>query len=124
STPTGTITWSTSATGGSAGSASFSSSTCSLTGSGQSASCSVTYTATSTGNASSNPHTITAAYGGDAKHAPSSGITPVTINGLPATTLTVAAATGPLDGTVDLSATLKSGSTLLSGKPISFTLHG
>jgi hypothetical protein len=42
----------------------------------------------------------------------------------PLTTLVVAAASGPFGGTADLSATLTSGGTGLSGKSVAFTLNG
>jgi hypothetical protein len=45
-------------------------------------------------------------------------------NLLPATSLAVDPATGPYGGTADLSATLTSSSTPLSGKTVSFTLNG
>src|SRR5207237_3110496 len=125
STPSGTIIWSTNATGGNQGTGSFSpSTTCSLSGSGVSASCSVTYSTTLGGQ--NNPHTITANYAGDTKHNTSSGTTQLTINTLPATTLTVNAATGTFGGTVDLTATLSSGSSGVSvnNKTITFTLNG
>lgn len=65
--PTGTVTWSSSATG------TFSSTTCTLSG----ASCSVEYTPTS---ASGSPVTITAKYGGDSSNLASSGTGSLTVN--------------------------------------------
>lgn len=64
-TPTGTVTFSSNGSGafGSGG-------TCTLSGSGNTASCTVTYTPSASGT-----QTITAAYGGDSGHLPSSGTT-------------------------------------------------
>ncbi len=86
STPTGDVTWSSTPSGG----GSFSSTTCTLAGSGGEASCSVTFTPTQLG-----PHTITASYGGDETHTGSSGAFVVTAIIPPSTPLcTVDFATG------------------------------
>ena len=66
-TPAGPVTFTTSGTGA------FSSSSCSLSGTGSSASCRVTYTPSAGG-----PHTITTRYGGDSNHQSSSALAIVT----------------------------------------------
>ena len=71
-TPTGAVSFSSDSPGG------FSSSTCTLSGSGTTASCQVSYTPSSVGSGS---HTITASYSGDSAHAASSGTTTVTVKG-------------------------------------------
>jgi hypothetical protein len=71
--PTGTVSFSTSGTGG------FSPTSCTLSGSGASASCSVTYTPKSTPANPVRTDTITATYEGDAKHEGSKGTTTVTV---------------------------------------------
>ncbi len=70
SAPTGTVSWSSSATG------TFTPAGCTLTATGNPgrSSCSVSYTSTQVGT-----HTITATYGGDARHTGSSGATSVTV---------------------------------------------
>src|SRR2546425_338156 len=77
-TPTGTVTWTTNATG------TFSpSNSCTLTGTGPSASCTVTYTPTSRGI-----HLITATYQGDTDHFGSSGSTTLAVGVPPRSAVT------------------------------------
>src|SRR3989441_3281788 len=77
-TPTGTVTWTTNATG------TFSpSNSCTLTGTGPSASCTVTYTPTSRG-----VHLITATYQGDTDHFGSSGSTTLAVGVPPRSAVT------------------------------------
>src|SRR5436190_8528270 len=122
SAPTGTISWSRSAGGGGAA-GTFNNSPCTLSASGASASCSVTYTPT----AGTAAHTVTAAYGGDAKHnSATNANASVTINTLSATSVTASPVSGTVGGTTSLSATLKktSDSSVISGKTITFKLNG
>jgi LPXTG-site transpeptidase (sortase) family protein len=77
-TPSGTVTFSSSGTGG------FTpDNSCILSGSGGSATCSVTYTATSIGTGT---HTLAASYPGDVYFDPSSGTFDLTVNDPPTTT--------------------------------------
>ena len=118
STPTGTVNWTRSGTGNFGGTSTTTS--CTLSGSGGSATCDVNYTPTS-----GTSHTVTANFPQSAKHAASSGNRSLTINNLPATTLTVEPASGQTGGTTTLTATLKNKSTgaLIAGShTISFKL--
>src|SRR3989454_5791770 len=77
-TPTGTVTWTTNATG------TFSpSNSCTLSGTGPSASCTVTYTPTSQGT-----HQITATYQGDTDHFGSTGSTNLAVGVPPRSAVT------------------------------------
>src|SRR4051812_8390999 len=118
SAPTGTVSWANTGNG----SGSFSGSPCTLANpSSASSSCSVTYTP-----ATGSQHTPRATYSGSAKHNTSNGSSSVTINTLPATSVTVAPASGTVGGTTSLSATLKktSDNSVLASKTISFKLNG
>src|SRR6185437_6820145 len=110
-TPGGTVSFSSNGTG------TFSAPSSTLS----TGSCSVTYTPTVFGTGS---HRVTGTYAGDTTHAGSNGFVDVAVNN-PATTLSVAAASGTYGGTATLSATLAvSGGSPVTGKSISFTLNG
>ncbi|MBI3970524.1 MAG: pilus assembly protein [Chloroflexi bacterium] len=68
-------------------------------------------------------YTITAAYGGSANFAASSGTATLTVNAQSAS-LSPASASGTYGGTTTLSATLTSGASPLAGYTVSFTLNG
>jgi hypothetical protein len=119
STPTGTVSF-TRTGNNSAGT--FSPSSCTLSGSGDSAKCSVNYTPTSGSN-----HTINANYAGDTNHdTGSSGGFVLTIGTTAqATSLTVPNQSAQTGQTVTLSATLKNSSgNPVSNQPVSFELNG
>src|SRR2546426_210496 len=112
STPTGTVSWS------SSGSGTFSSTTCTLTA-GQ---CSVSYTPTAIG---SGIHTITADYGGDSTHAPSSGTTTVTVRARTTNTMVSCSPPSvPVDDSTTCTATVSDTDTGTASTPsgtVSFT---
>jgi large repetitive protein len=88
STPTGTVGF------GSNGPGRFSDRDCTLSGSGASATCSVTFTPAPSAVGGTGARTITAAYGGDATHAESSGSETVTV--LPSTSTRVSCSPDPV----------------------------
>jgi hypothetical protein len=69
-------------------------------------------------------HNVTATYVGSTNHTTSTSSQVAQVVNPLATTLTVDPATGTYGGNVDLKATLKTGSTPLAGKTITFTLNG
>ena len=99
--PTGSVSWVTSGTGG------FVTSPCTLSGSGGSATCSVTYTPTLRGSGS---HTITATYGGSVSFLASNGNQVVTVT---AKALTMSGLTVPASKIYDATT-----SAVVSGTPL------
>ena len=92
SAPSGSVTWSTSGAG------SFSAPSCTLAASSASAAtCSVNYTPTASGS-----HTVTASFGGDARHSSSTGTATVSAQSPPAgdTTAPTVSITSPANGSV------------------------
>src|SRR2546426_320312 len=112
SPPSGTVSWA------SSGSGTFSSTTCMLTA-GQ---CSVSYTPTAIG---SGIHTITADYGGDSTHAPSSGTTTVTVRARTTNTMVSCSPPSvPVDDSTTCTATVSDTDTPTASTPggtVSFT---
>ena len=95
------------------------SASCALAGGPTNATCTVSFTGNAAGTIA-----VSAVYPGDANHSGSSGSASITVTAQAATNLTVAPATGGYGGTVNLSATLTSAGTPVSGKPIGFALNG
>jgi large repetitive protein len=117
SAPTGSVTWARSGNTGT-----FSGAPCTLQSvSGDTSKCSVNYTPNGT---STHTDTITATYQQSTKHLSDAGTTTVRAAALQATTLTADPASGTPGGTTTLKATLKSGSTNVVGRTISFELNG
>jgi hypothetical protein len=119
--PTGPVAWGTSPNNKGTFDDGHGNSNCTLTSSsGTSSSCTVTYRPPST----PLTVTITATAQPDAGWKNSNGAFSVQVQSQQATTLNVNTAAGTYGGTVNLSATLTSGASGVSGKSISFTLNG